>query len=128
MTIPRRIRIAAILVVIAAVLSGLAWQHRERVRLQIVAENARKAEALKSALDARFPVGTPESDVVAVLDKERPGYARAPGGSWVDYAVPVGTEPSDVWYCGSWTRGVMLHFESGRLVRSTVTRWSVDCL
>jgi hypothetical protein len=107
------------------VLVGLTTRN---ARLRAVAENTAKAEELKLLLDQRFPAGTLESDFVPVLKREYPNYVAWPATGSAEYGLPVGDEPSDVWYCGSWSRGVTLRFESGRLVSTSVTRWSADCL
>lgn len=107
------------------VLVGLTTRN---ARLRAVAENTATAEELELLLDQRFAAGTLESDFVPVLKREYPNYVAWPGMGSAEYALPVGDEPSDVWYCGSWSRGVKLRFESGRLVSASVTRSSVDCL
>jgi len=118
--------VAVGIVVILAV--GLGWQRRENHRLRVAAENTRKAQELKSAIDRRFPVGTSEADVATFLQNQHSGYTRFQSGNRTEYRLPVGDEPSDEWYCGSWTRGVKLRFESGRLVLTNVDRWSADCI
>ena len=95
---------------------------------QAIAQNTVRAEKLKIAIDQRLPPGTLESDVVSALKRDHPGYVVWPGTIATEYVLPVGDEPSDVWYCGSWTRGVKLRFESGRLVSTSVERWSTHCL
>jgi|SRR6185503_7303092 len=129
MFLTRRWRFSAAVIAVVALTVGFSWwQYRERLRVRVVAENTTKAQELKSAIDGQFPSGSAESVVVTFLQKAHPGYVRWPAGNWTEYGLPVGNEPSDVWYCGSWTRGVKLRFESGRLVRTAVERWSFDCL
>jgi hypothetical protein len=62
---------------------------------------------------------------VEALNSEYPGHVTWPASNWTEYGLPVGDEPSDVWYCGSWTHGVKLRFESGRLVSTLVERRSL---
>ena len=93
-----------------------------------MAANTAKAETLKGAIDRRFLTGALESDVVEALKSEYPGHVAWRASNWTEYGLPVGDEPSDVWYCGSRTRGVKLRFESGRLVSTVVERWSNDCM
>lgn len=115
--------LTAFIVVLVAI--GL-W--RRQARLQAVAANTAKAETLKRTLDRRFPLGALETDVVAALKSGHPGYVTWAASNWTEYGLAVGDEPSDVWFCGSWTRGVKLRFESGRLASTSVERWSGDCL
>ena len=125
----RRFWAAAVGLAVVVVAIGLGSSQRwQSERLRIVAENTAKATDLKTAIDSRFPAGTAESLVVTFLQKEHAGYVRWPAGNRTEYGLPVGDEPSEVSNCGSWTRGVRLRFESGRLVRSAVERWSDDCL
>jgi hypothetical protein len=100
----------------------------ENIRRRAVAENTTKALQLKVLIDRRFPLGSAESQVVRFLQQEHPEHVSWPATTSSEYRVPVGEEPSDVWYCGSWTRGVRLRFESGKLAQSVVDRWSVNCL
>jgi hypothetical protein len=116
-------------IAVVILVGALVWrQGREDARLRVVAENTQKAQALKAQIDMRFPIGTSESLVAAFLEKEHSGYTQWPATSRTEYGVPVGDEPSEVWYCGSWTRGVRLRFESGQLVGTAIERWSADCL
>ena len=128
MNLMRRRRSLLVAVTALAVVLITIWIGRRHARLQFVAENTTKAEKLKIAIDRRLAPGALESDVVPVLKRHYPGYTEWPGANATEYGLPVGDEPSDVWYCGSWTRGVKLRFESGRLVSTSVERWSLDCL
>ena len=121
----RGLLIALTALAVVLITSGI-WGHH--ARRQAVAQNTVRAEKLKSVIDQRLPPGTLESDAVSALKRDYPGYVVWPGANAIEYALPVGDEPSDVWYCGSWTRGVKLRFESGRLVSTSVERWSLDCL
>jgi len=107
---------------------ALGRRQQDPSYLRLVEANVAKAAELKFAVVQRFVAGALESSVLPVLEDEYPGYVRWPATDWVEYGLPVATEPSDVWYCGSWTRGVKLRFESGRLVSTVVGRWSFDCL
>ena len=62
------------------------------------------------------------------LQKEHPQHVRWSASNWTEYGLPVGEARGGVWYCGSWTRGVKLRFESGKLVSTALERWSVECL
>ena len=124
----RRSRIFLIALTALAVLLIAIGLGRRPARLRAVAANTAKAETLKGAIDRRFLPGALESDVVAALKSEYPGHVTWPASNWTEYGLPVGDESSDVWYCGSWTRGVKLRFESGRLVSTVVERWSNDCM
>ncbi len=123
----RRWHLLVALTALAAVLVTIGIGRRQ-ARRQAVAENTAKTEKMKIAIDQRFAPGALESDVVPVLKRDYPGYAAWAGATASEYSLPVGDEPSDVWYCGSWTRGVKLRFEAGRLVSTSVERWSFDCL
>lgn len=123
----RRWRLLSVLMTVALLLATIGLDRRH-TRLQAVAENTAKAETLKVVLDRRFPAGTLESDLVPILREEYPNHVMSPATGSTEYGLPVGDEPSDVWYCGSWTRGVRLRFEAGRLASIRVERWSVDCL
>jgi hypothetical protein len=101
---------------------------REPERLRIVAENTRKAEALKAEIDRRFPLGTLESKIVDFLTREHPDYANWGGLTNADYGVRIGLEPSNVWYCESWTAYVQLRLTGGRLSKTEIIRGSTDCL
>jgi hypothetical protein len=120
----RALLVAAVLAVVLVVI-GVGLAHRSD---RAVAENAARAERLKVAIDRRFPPGTSEASVVPALKRDYPGHVVWPGAKATEYVVPVGDEPSDVWYCGSWTRGVKLRFESRRLVSTAVERWSTNCM
>jgi hypothetical protein len=127
----RRTWIAVTVGVVATVVLvflALGRRQQDESWSRVVSMNVAKADQLKSLLDQRFVTGSLESEVVPALEREFPGYVRWPATDWTEYGVPVATEPSEVWYCGSWTRGVKLRFESGRLVRTTADRWSFDCL
>jgi hypothetical protein len=116
-------------IAVAIILSAYGWRHyRESVRLGAVAENTIKAQKLQSEIDKRVPAGTSESEVLDFLRKEHPSFITWPSGVRTDYGVSVGHEPSNVWYCGSFTAYVTLHCEDRRLVRTEIARWSSDCL
>jgi hypothetical protein len=119
------IALTTLAVVLVAIELG---RHQARLQARAVAANTAKAETLKGAIDRRFLPGALESHVVEALKSEYPGHVTWPASNWTEYGLPVGDEPSDVWYCGSWTRGVKLRFESGRLVSTVVERWSNDCM
>jgi hypothetical protein len=116
-------------IAVAIILLAYGWRHyRESVRLGAVAENTIKAQKLKSEIDKRFPVGTSESEILDFLRKEHPDFITWPSGAWMEYGVSVGQEPSNVWYCASFTAYVSLRCEDRRLVRTAISRWSLDCL
>ena len=107
----------------------LAWRdHREAVRMRAVAANTAKAQELKAGLDRRFTVGTSEAQVLEALRREYPDFLTFPSSVETAYSVPVGNEPSDVWYCGSTSAYVRMLFRAGRLIRTEIERWSGDCL
>jgi hypothetical protein len=127
----RGLLIAVTALAVLLITIGIWERHARRQAVamrQAVAENTARAEKLTIAIDQRFRPGALESDVVSALKRDYPGYVVSPSGSATEYGLAVGQEPSDVWYCGSWTRGVKLRFESGRLVSTSIERWSVDCL
>jgi hypothetical protein len=110
-------------------LLAYGWrQYRESVRIRAVAENTIRAQTLKREIDRRFPSGTLESEVLDFLRKEHPDFVTWPSGNRTEYGVPVAEEPSNVWYCGSFTAYVRLRCEDRRLVLTEITRWSNDCL
>jgi hypothetical protein len=126
-----RLRRAGIAIAVAFVLVGafLGWRdHSEDVRVRTVAANTAKAQELKAALARRFTVGTSEAEVLEVLRREHPNFLTFPTSVETAYAVPVGNEPSNVWYCGSTTAYVRVLFRAGQLVRTEIERWSTDCL
>lgn len=116
----------AIILVLAA-----AWwasqQRRETVRLRVVAANDAKAQELMRDIDRRFAVGTSETQILEFLRREHPDYGTVPSGTRTEYWVPIGQEPSNVWYCGSFMAYVSLECVGGRFSRTRITRWSNDC-
>jgi hypothetical protein len=116
-------------IAVTLILLAYGWRHyRESVRLGAVAQNTSKAQKLKNEIDKRFAVGTSETEVLDFLRKEHPDFITWPSGAPTEYGVSVGQEPSNVWYCGSFTAYVRLRCEDRRLVRTEITRWSSDCL
>jgi hypothetical protein len=95
--------------------------------LAAVALNDEKARTLIEHLQQQLRTGNSEAEVVAYLKSNHPQYSTFPGGIKTSYAIPVGTEPSTVWYCGSFTAYVELVVESGALSRFDTMRWSNDC-
>ena len=119
------------LAVALVLISGLAYvsrQHSEARRMEIVEANNVKALAMKAAIEHRFPLGTPESQIVEFLRKEHPNFQTMGTPVKSEYWVPVGKEPSGVWYCGSFTAYVALEFSGERFAGAQLTRWSADCL
>jgi len=117
--------VAAVLLIAAL----MGWRHhRADIRLRAVAENTAKGEELKEALDRRFPIGASEAEVLDFLQRAHPDFRTFPSTARTEYWVPVGIEPSNVWYCRSTTAYVVLRFEARQLVRSEIGRWSADCL
>jgi hypothetical protein len=119
--------VAAVLLLTANCYAG----KNEAERLRIVAQNTARAEGLQRQIDRRFPPGAAEGDVLAFIRAEHPGTMGPNFGGGTNsssYMIPVGREPSSVWYCGSFTAYLRLFFENKQLVRSEITRWSADCL
>jgi hypothetical protein len=116
-------------IAIALVGIGYGWnRYQENVRIPTVTENTKRAEKLIAEIDKRLPLGTTQHDVLAFLHTEHPSYSTSSDTEWPDYSVAVADEPSNVWYCGSWTVYVTLRYEKGLLVKSSITRWSNNCL
>ena len=112
-------------------LSGLCYVSRQRseaIRAQAVENNNVKANQLKAEIDRRIAMGAAEAEVVAFLRARHPNHISFLAGRRNEYFVPVGSEPSNVWYCGSIQAGVMLRCEGGRLINTEIARWSNDCL
>ena len=112
-------------------LSGLAYVYKQRnegFRLRAVEANNVKAHQLKAEIDRRFAIGTSEAKVVTFLRAAHPDHRIFPGANRNEFFAPVGFEPSNVWFCGSFQAGVMLRCHDGRLISTEITRWSADCL
>jgi hypothetical protein len=127
-----RRRTGAIVVVVTI---GVGWpayalwsRHAEATRLAAVALNDEKARTLTAHLRQQLRTGSSEAEVVAYLTSNHPQYLTFPAHTKTSYAIPVGSEPSAVWYCGSFTAYVELVVESGGLSRFDTMRWSNDCL
>jgi hypothetical protein len=82
---------------------------------------------IKREIDQRFPLGTPQAAIVEFLRTEHPSF-QTMTGSQTEYWIPVGREPSGVWYCGSFTAYVALECAGARLSGTRITRWSADCV
>jgi hypothetical protein len=119
------------LTVALVLISGLAYVGRQRSeahRMQVVEINNVKALQVKADIERRFAIGTAEAELVEFLRNEYRGFQTMHIGGQTEYWVPIGREPSGVWYCGSFTAYVAFEFVGARLTGTRITRWSADCL
>jgi hypothetical protein len=110
----------AIVVSIIVVLEFAHWREaRNEARL------VEQAAELKRTIDAQFPPGATQVEVVKFL-RAQPGTFRSelPSGFWLS----VGQQRSKVPYCGAMEIGIVAEFSGGRFVHTRVTTWSVNCV
>jgi hypothetical protein len=121
------VRVTAMLAVGIALVA--TWsRYAEAERRVVAAQNDAMAEGVIRSIAARLPPGTSESDVIAYLRAHHPGYSTRRGDTSTRYLIDVGEEPSEFWGCGLATASVELLIEQARLVRTSTTRWSTDCM
>lgn len=125
---PWRAKALIVALILAAGLLYVSRQRDEAIRMVAVEANNAKALELQNEIARRFAIGTPESQIVEFMRKEHPGYQTMTLGDRTEYWVPIGKEPSGVWYCGSFTAYVAVECAGARLTRTRIARWSADCL
>jgi len=131
----------AVLVSLATVAMAVAlyaaWAHhraetdREQTELGYAARFADYARDIKP--------GTTRSDVQGMLESRGISFFQRSGDRTYDTLIPLGREPSGVWYCGPVLASVLISYEPGDgdnsvaepadVIHSvTLDHWADNCL
>jgi hypothetical protein len=94
-----------------------------------------KAHALKDQIDARFTVGSSQTEVLAALKKTYEGrfiytgLVEGFGPPGLHYRIVVAEQPSGVWFCdGSASVAVSADFNAGQFVGTKIEVIPHGCL
>ena len=111
-----------LLVVLIAVYWYVTEQREQHIRQAMRA----KAQALKEAVDRRFPVGSSAEAVSEFLDRQPAAWRALSSGR--DYWLSIGKAPSGMWHCGPIDYGIIAVFKDGRLQSTRVDSMALNCL
>jgi hypothetical protein len=119
--------VASILGLIACLALGIYWLTRYEfaVMRRTTEETRLTAERVKSDLDRRFPIGTPQSAVAAYFTDNR---MHDEGGGGDVSLVPVGEEWNGIFGCGYNRMFVSVTFAHHQVQKTEIFRWRPDCL